>query len=720
MSTTPSTGAARTGHATGSAGAPTSPRGGTPAPRWLRGFHDRESAAARLVCFPHAGGAANAFAALSAALPEDIGLLAVQYPGRQDRRAEPCADTIAALAAGVAGALTDGTEGEERGGVPLFLLGHSMGALVAFETARLLQDRSGPEAARLFVSAARSPSADWAEPDVDALSDEQVVSELRRLGGVPEALLSDPETVRELLRLLRADVRALRRHRAPRDAVLTAPVTVLLSAGDPKNSLAQMAEWAAHTKAGHAVETLDGGHFALIEQSERVAELITGAVRADLAAPGPAPAAPAAPTTRADAGAGTPADLVRDILVAGLDGRRPRLTTEPAALEDAAREQFSPEAFGYVSGTAGTGATGRANRAAFDRWRLVPRMLRGAVRRDLAVSVAGQRLPAPVLLAPLGGQAVVHPEGELASARAAAATGLPFVLSTFASRSLEEVAEQAGPGPRWFQLYLPSERAVAESLVRRAERNGYTALVLTVDAGFLGFRPAELDPAYSPYLRGIGIANFTSDPAFRAGLPPEPDGAAVVRRWAQISTDPALVWEDVAWLRSMTGLPLLVKGILHPEDARLALEHGAQGVVVSNHGGRQLDGGIAALDALPAVRAAVGGDVPVLMDSGVRNGSDVLKALALGADAVLYGRPYVYGLGLDGQRGVEHVLRCLLADLDLALALTGCASARAVTADLVVPRDRLPGPLPGAAAQDPAAQDPAARTRTADLDGAPR
>ncbi|WP_319729819.1 alpha-hydroxy-acid oxidizing protein [Streptomyces sp. MB09-01] len=652
--------AGRATRSTGPANRPVDPS------RWIRTYHARESATARLVCFPHAGGAANAFAALSAALPEDIELLAVQYPGRQDRRAEPCAEDIGELAAGAAGALAAHCD------LPLFLLGHSLGALVAFETARLLEERG--TVARLFVSAARPPAQDWEEPDLTGVGDEELVAGLRRLGGIPEPLLRDPEIVGEVLRLLRADHRALMRYRCADGAAVAAPLTVLLAASDPKNSLEQMAEWARHGSSGHTVVTLSGGHFSLVERPGETGPLLTHCVREDLARLAAAPPA-VPPEASAAAPAEEPlADLVREILLGGLEGRTPALPTDPTALEAAARAVMSPEGYAYVAGTAGSGATGRANRAAFDRRQLVPRMLRGTRRTDTSVTLFGQRLPVPLLLAPLAAQQVAHPEGESATARAAAAAGVPLVLSTFASRTLEEVAEQAGDHRRWFQLYLPSDRAVGESLVRRAEAAGYTAIVVTVDATHLGFRPAELDSGYSPFLRGTGIANFTSDPAFLAGLPAGTDATAAVLRWAQISTDPTLTWADLAWLRGLTRLPLLVKGVLHPDDARLALEHGADGVVVSTHGGRQLDGSVSALDALPAVRTAVGPDVPVLMDSGVRTGSDVVKALALGADAVLYGRPYVYGLGLGGRDGVEHVLRCLLTDLGLALALTGCAS----------------------------------------------
>ncbi|WP_405437828.1 alpha-hydroxy-acid oxidizing protein [Streptomyces avidinii] len=651
---------------------------------WIRTPHARPDATARLVCFPHAGGAANAFTALSAGLPEDIELLAVQYPGRQDRRAEPCAEEIGELAAGVTGALAS------RSDLPLFLLGHSMGALVAFETARLLEEHG--TVARLFVSAARPPAQDWEEPDLTLVGDEELVAGLRRLGGIPEPLLRDPEIVAEVLRLLRADHRALLRHHCAEGTAVAAPVTVLLAAADPKNSLEQMAGWARHTTGGQDLVTLSGGHFSLVERPGESGPILTHQVRADLTRADPAPA-PASAQASAQTAAPAPeeplADLVREILLDGLEGRTPKLSTDPTTLEAAAREVMSPDAYAYVAGTAGSGATGRAGREAFDRVRLVPRMLRGTRRTDTSVTLFGQRLPVPVLLAPLAAQQVAHPEGETATARAAAAAGVPLVLSTFASRTLEEVAGQAGDQPRWFQLYLPSDRSVGESLVRRAEASGYSAIVVTVDATHLGFRSAELDRGYSPFLRGTGIANFTSDPAFRAGLPAAADATATVLRWAQISTDPTLTWADLAWLRRLTRLPLLVKGILHPDDARLALEHGADGVVVSTHGGRQLDGGVSALDALPGVRAAVGPDVPVLMDSGIRTGSDVVKALALGADAVLYGRPYVYGLALDGRRGVEHVLRCLLTDLGLALALTGCASLADVGPGLLFPREHV-------------------------------
>jgi isopentenyl diphosphate isomerase/L-lactate dehydrogenase-like FMN-dependent dehydrogenase len=380
----------------------------------------------------------------------------------------------------------------------------------------------------------------------------------------------------------------------------------------------------------------------------------------------------------------TPADLVPQIYLAGCHGERPPLSTDLTTLEAAARGCLPPAAYGYLSGNAGSGATGAANRAAFDRWRLVPRMLRDCSKRDLSVSLFGQRLGVPVLLAPAAAQTVAHPEGELATARAAADEAVPLVLSTASSFAMEEVAKEAGDVPRWFQLYWPSDRAVAQSLVGRAEACGYTGLILTVDTTAFGYRPPDLDQGYLPFLHGAGIANFTSDPAFLASLPADAGPKQVIERWAQVIGNPALCWDDLPWLREISSLPIMIKGILHPADASRAMDCGADGIVVSNHGGRQLDGSVAALDALPAIREAVGSAFPVLFDSGVRTGTDLVKALALGADAVLYGRPYLYGLALAGQPGVRHVLRCLLADLDLALALTGCTKISDLTPELLV------------------------------------
>ncbi len=360
----------------------------------------------------------------------------------------------------------------------------------------------------------------------------------------------------------------------------------------------------------------------------------------------------------------------------GLAGETPKLPISVAALQDRAAEVMTPEAYGYVAGGAGAERTMRANLDAFERWEIVPRMLRDVSVRDLSTSILGTSMPAPVMLAPVGVQTIVHPEGELAVARAAAALGLTSILSTAASHTIEEVAaatEPAHPGSRWYQLYWPKDRDLASSFVQRAAEAGYAAIVVTLDTWMLGWRPRDLQNGYLPFLKGEGVANYFSDPVFRAALelPPEEDLGPAIGHWAYQFANPTVTWADLAWLREQTELPIVLKGIVHEDDARRALDAGVDGLIVSNHGGRQVDGAIGALDALPAVRDVVGPDFTVLFDSGIRGGADVLKAIALGADAVCVGRLFMWGLALDGQAGVEYVLRCLLADFDLSLALSG-------------------------------------------------
>ncbi len=334
-----------------------------------------------------------------------------------------------------------------------------------------------------------------------------------------------------------------------------------------------------------------------------------------------------------------------------------------------------PKVIAYVFGGAGSEDTMRANEAAFRRWRIVPRMLRDVSARDLSRTVLGTRLPAPVALAPIGTQSIVHPEGELAVARAAASVGLAMTVSTVSSHPLEQIAAAAG-GPKWFQLYWPTDRELAASLLTRAERAGYQALLVTLDTFLPGWKPRDLQHGWQPFLEGVGIANYVSDPVFLARLakPPEEDPQGAVSEFVVQFSNPRLTWEDLEFLRSHTTLPIALKGILHPDDARAAREHGVDAVVVSNHGGRQIDGAIASLDALPAIVDAVGGELGVLLDSGVRSGADVVKALALGADAVLLGRPYLWGLAVGGEAGVTAVLRSVLAELDLTLGLSGHVS----------------------------------------------
>lgn len=325
-------------------------------------------------------------------------------------------------------------------------------------------------------------------------------------------------------------------------------------------------------------------------------------------------------------------------------------------------------------------------RRRFARWRIVPRMLRDVSRRDLRVEVLGTELLAPVMLAPIGVQSIIHPEGEVAVARAAAAVGIPMIQSTAATKSLEEVAAALGETPRWFQLYWSKDPDFNASVVARAALAGYKALVVTLDTTLLAWRPQDIQNAYLPFLLGQGLGNYLTDPTFRRSLaqPPEENMFAAIQRFVQIFTNPALTWQDLAWLRQQTKLPILLKGILHPDDARQALDCGMDGIIVSNHGGRQVEGARAALDALPDVAAAVAGRAPILFDSGIRRASDVFKAVALGARAVLLGRPYIWGLALNGQHGVEEVLRNFLADLDLTLALSGYIAYRELTASALV------------------------------------
>ena len=362
-----------------------------------------------------------------------------------------------------------------------------------------------------------------------------------------------------------------------------------------------------------------------------------------------------------------------EIYLQGMAGVRPDHPVGWATLEAAAEQALAPEPRGYLFGGASTEDTMRANLEAFRRRRIVPRMLEDVSERDLSRTVAGTRLPAPVLLAPIGVQSILHPDGELASARAASSVGVPYIASTAASHTLEDIAAAVGDGPRWYQLYWPRGEELAASFVHRAEAAGYSALVVTLDTWLLGWRPRDLQQAYLPFLQGVGIANYLADPVFRAALPapPEEDLQAAVGHFVGVFSNPTVTWDDLAWLRSTTRLPILLKGILHPDDARRAREAGVDGVIVSNHGGRQVDGAIATLDALPGVAEAAGDDLAVLLDSGVRSGADALKALALGAQAVLLGRPAMWGLALAGEEGVRRVLRAFLADLDLAVALSG-------------------------------------------------
>ncbi|MFJ8649205.1 lactate 2-monooxygenase [Streptomyces sp. NPDC093546] len=367
------------------------------------------------------------------------------------------------------------------------------------------------------------------------------------------------------------------------------------------------------------------------------------------------------------------ADFQYEIYLGGMTGAVPRLPTDLTRLEELTERRLGPGPVGYVAGSAGSGSTAAANRAALERRRIVPRMLRDVHERDLSVGILGRTLPAPLALAPVGVLSILHPDAEPAAARAAAAHGVPYILSSASSTPMEQVAEAMGDAERWFQLYWPKDIEVARSFLGRAKAAGFTALFVTLDTPLLAWRPRDLDQAYLPFLHGVGTANYFTDPAFLAGLakPVHEDPNAAVMHFVSMFADPAKTWPDLAFLRENWDGPIVLKGILHPDDARRAAGAGIDGVVVSNHGGRQVAGSVAAADALPRVAEAVGDRLTVLFDSGIRTGDDIFKALALGSRAVLVGRPYAYGLGLDGQAGVEHVIRCLLAELDLTLALSG-------------------------------------------------
>ncbi|HXW86764.1 MAG TPA: alpha-hydroxy-acid oxidizing protein [Streptosporangiaceae bacterium] len=365
-----------------------------------------------------------------------------------------------------------------------------------------------------------------------------------------------------------------------------------------------------------------------------------------------------------------------EIYLTGLTGAVPGLPTDLHRLEEAARAVMTPRAFDYVAGSAGSGETATENLEAFRRWRIVPRMLTDVSTPSYTARVLGAELPVPFLLAPVGVLGIAHPDGELAVARAAAGVGVPMILSTAASSALEAVAAANDGGQRWYQLYWPKDRAVAGSLLGRAQAAGYTVLVATLDTRMLGWRPRDLDNGYLPFLHGLGIQNYLSDPAFQAGQPTpvDDDLQTAILRYTQMFGDLSLTWADIPYLREHWNGPIVLKGILSVSDARRARQAGVQGIVVSNHGGRQVDGAIAALDALPAIAQAVGSDLAVLFDGGIRGGADMLKALALGARAVLLGRPYVYGLALGGEAGVRHVLRALRTEFELTMRLAGLAT----------------------------------------------
>ena len=423
-------------------------------------------------------------------------------------------------------------------------------------------------------------------------------------------------------------------------------------------------------------------------------------------------------------GRGIGREAQADLFSAGISGTRPRVPTDPSQLEAAARKALPEEAFAYIAGGAGAGRTVVANREAFARWQIWPRVLKDVSARDLSTTLLGQDLPSPLLLAPLGVMELADPGADVAVARAAAATGVPYVLSNQASIPMEYVARQAPGSSRMFQLYWSASDDLNRSLLARAEASGCTAIVVTLDTHLLGWRTQDLDLGYLPFVRGLGIAQYTTDPVFkelvarRARNPPG-DGSAgpsvritrkavaagvtiarkgsaltgsrslrenlrsplprgAVETFLDVFSTPALTWADLAKAREWTSLPILLKGIVHPDDAARAIDEGVDGVWVSNHGGRQIDTSVPTLDVLPEIVERVGGRAPIVFDSGVRTGTEALIALALGADVVAIGRPYAYGLGIAGEEGVAEVIRNILAELDITLGLAGRTCVRGV------------------------------------------
>ena len=418
-------------------------------------------------------------------------------------------------------------------------------------------------------------------------------------------------------------------------------------------------------------------------------------------------------------------DRQQAIYLGGVSGRRPRVPTDAVNLEARARDAMTEDAFAYVAGGAGTGRTMAANRDDFDRWRIVPRMLRDVGARDCSVELFGRRHPSPFLLSPIGVLEMADRGADVAVARAAKGAEVPMTLSSQASRPMEEVAAALGDATRFFQLYWSTSNDLVESFVSRAEACGAEAIVVTLDTTILGWRTHDLDLASLPFLRGKGIAQYTSDPVFDRIIsgaegvdvelpepPPTPKPSAsgirtlvdltraypdrfdralltgkaraAVQTFVRIYSRPTLTWEDLPFLRERTKLPIVLKGILHPDDARRAVEEGMDGIWISNHGGRQVDGSISTIAALPGIAEAVAGRVPIILDSGVRTGADAFKALALGATAVGIGRPYCYALAIAGEAGVRDTLDNLQAEFDLTMGLAGYASAAAIGPEALV------------------------------------
>jgi len=403
----------------------------------------------------------------------------------------------------------------------------------------------------------------------------------------------------------------------------------------------------------------------------------------------------------------------KEIYLGPLRGEQRQIPVSFEELRKKARQKISAEAYAYVAGSAGQESTKVQNHKGFQRYQIQPRMLRDASNCDTGIQLFGRNYPTPFLLAPIGVLELFNSEADRAVAKAAAAEGIPFIFSSQASVAMEACSEVMGTGPCWFQLYWSTSNELVESFVRRAEQCGCEAIVLTLDTTQLGWRPRDLQLDYLPFLRGMGIAQYTSDPVFQqlmktslgdADEPPKitlqslkalfqmarnypgpfwknllsEEPRRAVKTFIECYSRPSLTWDDLHFLRDLTDLPILLKGILHPDDAQKAVKNGMDGIIVSNHGGRQVDGALSSIEVLPDIVEAVDGKMPVLMDSGIRTGADIFKALALGAEAVLLGRPYVYALAIAGSQGVRELIQNLRAEFELTMALSGCRSIQEI------------------------------------------
>lgn len=355
---------------------------------------------------------------------------------------------------------------------------------------------------------------------------------------------------------------------------------------------------------------------------------------------------------------------------------------------NAARKALKDGPWGYLEGAAGSEDTMMENISAFSRYRIRPRYLHNVEDRNQSITLFGRTHDSPIILAPIGVQSIIHKDAEYASAGAAAATNVPYILSTVSSVSIEDIAKRYPESEKWFQLYPGRDENIMKSMVKRAENSGYSAIVVTVDTTMLGWREQDLNNAYLPFLQGEGMANYISDPEFRKRLDksPEEDMNAAIEEFLMVYVNPAFSWSDFRKIRGWTELPVIIKGISSYDDVNAAIKYGADGVVISNHGGRQVDGAISTLEALDEITENRNINCAVLFDSGIRHGSDIMKALALGADAVLIGRPYCYAMAVAGQRGVERYINELKAELDLQMALSGYGSVPSLSRRMISKR----------------------------------